>query len=686
MTGKINIQAGSNNEMVRVISANASFDNDLQKIQGEAYSGGAYKQWWSFCPLVTDLKGMEIAAQIPIMYNHFNDPEHRLGVIKASTDFKQLLVDGGLDGDTERGKRIIEAGKKIPWQLSHGAEIIESELVQEGETRVINGREFSGPIRHVTKSILREVSIVALGADSDTSLRIAAGLDNSHAKQKQQPKGENMNKQLREFIVAKYSLATTADETMILAHLSSVGTTIDAMQAEMDAQPTQTAPTTPAAPATPTTNDVAAAATANERHRVTAVTALLKDYPHMIEKAISAGWSLDHCQTVIDGVKGVTAGLPTNMNIIVKEPVQTTSGILEAALGFRAGINEQTLIKAHGEQVLDQADKLRGVSVKEAFIAACRMKNINVGVTLDQPTIQAGLSNTDLPTIMNNVAHKAMLQEFQAYPVTATKLCTVGDLSDYKEADRVRMTDIGDLEIVPAGGEVPSSQMGEETAKNKLDRYAKSFWLDEILIINDDLGAFLSIPKLFGSRAARMIDKVFYARLLSNPNNLFSTDNKNYLTGTTSALSLTALKAARTKFIQQVDLNGDPLSLTPKFLLVPSELEATAQELVVSTVLVGGTTATPSTNIVSKWDLEVVCSPYLDASKIANASETGWYLFGNPAQQDTFEIGYLKGQRTPIVTRGHFDLNRFGVGYRVAFPFGIREIDYRGMNFSTGVA
>ena len=37
------------------------------------------------------------------------------------------------------------------------------------------------------------------------------------------------------------------------------------------------------------------------------------------------------------------------------------------------------------------------------------------------------------------------------------------------------------------------------------------------MIINDDLGAFMKVPTAMGNRAARLIDQLFFSRLLSNP-------------------------------------------------------------------------------------------------------------------------------------------------------------------------
>ena len=111
----------------------------------------------------------------------------------------------------------------------------------------------------------------------------------------------------------------------------------------------------------------------------------------------------------------------------------------------------------------------------------------------------------------------------------------------------------------------------------------------------------------------------------------------------------------------------------------------TARELVTATTVVTGEAATrPAANVAGKG-LEVVTSPYLEAEGYAGNSATGWYLFGDPNLVDTFEVGYLKGRKEPIVERGEFDLSNFGISYRVSHHFGVREQGTVGMAFAKGV-
>ena len=100
--------------------------------------------------------------------------------------------------------------------------------------------------------------------------------------------------------------------------------------------------------------------------------------------------------------------------------------------------------------------------------------------------------------------------------------------------------------------------------------------------------------------------------------------------------------------------------------------------------MVGGTQAIPNVNVLSNYGLEVASSSYLNNASYAGHSATGWYLFGDPNQVDTFEIGYLEGRETPTVERGEVDFDTLGISFRVFFDVGVREQDYRGMFFATG--
>lgn len=707
---------GESPDYIQYVEATGQTYRDLTKVSGVAYSGGMMNLGWRDL-VVVDIASMEMAPQIPLLLAHWNDPEARLGVVTAKKSGHQLLVSGGIDTTDPKGRYVVEAGKKIDWQLSIGADVTKSEFIfiPEGEERTINGQKFLGPFVHVTKALLREVSIVAVGADIATHLKIAAGFkitDTPPSPIPQNKKENQMDKKLLEFIRAKYSLGPDWDETAIKAHLTTVGSNVEAEKADMvkaAAQGGSTGATSsspaPSSPATVTAGDpdfqgvvsqtvekALKAAREQENSRIAEINKLTAEYPDIREKAISAGWSKTQTEQAVEVLKAYASKLPgATGNIIVRNGPSVDASALEASLSFQCGIKEDIIKATCGEKAMDIADKhLRGMGLKDVMVEACRLEGKNVGVAFNNDTIKAAFSTVSLPGILSNVANKKALQAYNAIDSIASKLCSVGDLNDFKEAERVRLVDVGDLELVGADGELKDSTVSEDRATNKLSTYGKVFTLTRKMIYDDDLGEFLKIPTAFGSRGKRKIDQVFFSRLLSNPvqadgKALFSTEHKNYIGGTASALGVESLEKAITKFMDQVDSDGQPISVSPKFLLVPTMLFPTAQRLTMSTLLIGGGDAViPAANVIANYGLIPVASPYLTNATYTGNSDTGWYLFGDPNQVDTFEIGYFRGKKSPTVELGETNFNTLGMSFRVYFDFGVREQDHRGIVFNKG--
>jgi hypothetical protein len=215
------------------------------------------------------------------------------------------------------------------------------------------------------------------------------------------------------------------------------------------------------------------------------------------------------------------------------------------------------------------------------------------------------------------------------------------------------------------------------------------------MIYNDDLAAFMKVPEGMGARAARKIDQLFFTRLLGNPlqgdgKNLFHADHKNWQDGADTALSGDSLTMAIQLFLDQTDADGQPINVSPRFLLVPTTLKMTARELLNSVTFFATGSSNkariPTYNALADEEIEVVTSPYLSNTNYTGGSSKAWYLFADPAVVDTFEIGYLKGRRVPTVEQGETDFDTLGIKFRVYFDLGVREQDHRGVTKFKGEA
>ena len=161
------------NELLEITAA-AENSGARAKVKGVAYSGAKIRLggWWH--PVVVDVNAMEVPSEVPILANHENHTSSRIGIAKVKKVDGRLEIDGEIVAKGEVADPIVEQAKAgAKWQVSIGAEVTDAVFVKAGKI-LINGKEHEGPLNHVTKSTLREISVVAVGADKDTSLAIAA--------------------------------------------------------------------------------------------------------------------------------------------------------------------------------------------------------------------------------------------------------------------------------------------------------------------------------------------------------------------------------------------------------------------------------------------------------------------------------------------------------------------------------
>jgi hypothetical protein len=622
--------------------------------EGLAYSGGFLRLPGWDLPVIVDLSGLEIDGEIPLLADHDNKTRSRLGVVRASIRGENLYFSGEILSENEVAKNIVA---QQSWQVSIGAEPRQSSKVASG-TKFINGRTVNAPFYWVQFSKLREISIVPVGVDSNTKMIVASQM----------------------YLIGGKELAENEKEIPVVV-----------------APPVQSPPEPKQVQASINTEDLLKA----ERNRISSIRGVCQGENADIEqRAIEAGWSVEQtCKELLPVVRASRPTPPAPAIQAKNQPDRMKA--IEASFCMRAGFTDEILVKTYGEQTIEAALK-EPASLHVLFEAACEREGKAHPRSFDNETIRAAFSTVSLPGTLGNVANKALMKAYADTQIYATRLCTSGDLNDFKTHERYRITDMGILEQVAPDGEIKHGSLNEQKATNKLETYGKQICLTRQMIINDDLGAFLKIPTMIGVRAAKMIDRLFFTRLLSNPTMedtvaLFHTaTHRNYRANADTALSATSLQFGISKILLQYDADGQPLDLSPRFLVVPPELKWTAIELTKSQLMIttggdtigGAVTTKPALNALSLDGLEVLTPPYLSNSAYSGYSAVAWYLFCDPAAAgvETFEIGYLRGKRTPTIEQGETDWNTLGQWYRVYFDIGVREQDFRGMYKGKGEA
>ena len=512
--------------------------------------------------------------------------------------------------------------------VSVGYAIYRYEVLEDEDTKSTNGR-FNGPAYVVTDWEPLEISIVSVPADP--TVGVGRSAEEIHTSIDTQEDNTRMD---QEKTLEVQEVKSTPVET---------GITQEDLQKAME----------------------------QERKRTSEITALFRDFDvEGADEAIVMGVSVDEARAmVMDQLRARNKG------------VSVTMGEAESDK-FRAAAQDAVLMAA-GIPVADAApgaQELRGHSMVELAREALQREGLkaNFGDNMELAR-QAINSTSTFPAIMANLANKSVMVGFNEAETTYQIWAGKGSNRDFKEAARVALSEAGNLELVPEGGQFQQDFLGEASARTKVATYGKLFSLTRQAIINDDLGLFSKIATKYGSAAKRLVNKMVYAQLTGNvkmQDNVALFDSKHgNVAATGEALSVKAIAKAITAMRRQKGITGDAtLNITPKYLVVPPELEVTAYQIVNSTAAVDGV----NSGVVNPYKGRFVV--------VADAELTdpdAWYLVADASQHDTIDVTYLNGVETPrLETRQGFEVD--GIEYKVAFDVGVDAIDFRGLYKNAG--
>lgn len=513
--------------------------------------------------------------------------------------------------------------------VSVGYAINRYEVLEDEDTKSTNGR-FNGPAYVVTDWEPLEISIVSVPADP--TVGVGRSAEEIHT-----------------------SIDTQEDNTRM------------DQEKNLEVQEVKSAPVE-----TGLTQADLQKAMEQERKRTSEITAMFRDFDvEGADEAIVLGKSVEEArEMVMDQLRARNKG------------VSVTMGEAESDK-FRAAAQDAVLMAA-GIPVADAApgaQELRGYSMVEMARESLRRESdstVNFGDNME--LARAAINSTStFPAIMSNLANKSVMVGFNEAETTYQIWAGKGSNRDFKEAARVALSEAGTLELVPEGGQFKQDSFGEASARTKVATYGKLFSLTRQAIINDDLGLFSKIATKYGFAAKRLVNKMVYAQLTGNvkmQDNVALFDAKHgNVASTGEALSVKAIAKAITAMRRQKGIQGEAtLNITPKYLVVPPELEMTAYQIVNSTAAVDGVNSG-------------VANPYKGRFiVVADAELTdpdAWYLVADATQHDTIEVTYLNGVETPrLETRQGFDVD--GIEYKVAFDCGVSALDFRGVFKNAG--
>lgn len=406
---------------------------------------------------------------------------------------------------------------------------------------------------------------------------------------------------------------------------------------ERKATPTPAA----SAPATPAIdeNQVRFAAVQEERQRVSDITAtcITAGLPNeFAQSLISDGKTINEARAaVIEEVAKRSNPAPTGQGASVTgedEAVKIRSAIID-------GIMSRSVPGSVDLKGNEKATAYRNMRLLDIAKDRLRAKGESFSMLSEQEIVKRAWATTDYADLLTSTLDRTLRRFYEGSVDDWKFIARQENAVDFREKTGIKVDGAVTFEEIPEGGEYRESPiLQSEKATIKLKKYGRRYSISDIAIINDDLGVFSRLPRIMAIGAQQFQSEQVWDNIISNNN---APDGKamfiaahNNLATSGAVISETTLSTARTAMRRQTSPAGHKLGIRPKYLLVPPELETTAEKIV-SSVLASATT---DVNVFAN-KLQVVVSDALTDKK-------AWYLVADPATTiaDGIIYAYLNGQ------------------------------------------
>lgn len=609
-----------------------------------------------------------------------------------------VIGEAHLNLDTQRGKAaavLVSAGDLT--DLSVGYEFADKDVLKlkAGETKLVYGREYSGPANVMKKWTLKEVSLVAIGADIDAKIRA----------EPQDCEGSNAP-----------DASHLGNDTPALGE--------GGLMEERTMEPEPKTPASPEAGGAPPVTikaaepiDLAAIRAEGvkaERERCAAIRefgAIAGTKPELIESLISDGKTQTEARAAILADKRDREKIPTGT------PYVEVTG--DARETFRKHAIDSMLVRA-GILSLEKAEKGCERFVRHRMMDLLResleLRGIRTGTTptdqlaMLEPRTERRLTTRELqmlsergsapgavgvddfPNVTLSAANKAAGIGFNSYPATWQKWCRKRIVSSFADQHVIKISGFDLLpELTDDKAEVSYLTSSDVRELWSSKQYAGLTTISDKAVTEDDLSIF-RIPFRLGRSEQYTIENMVYYVLLSNPTllenaiALFHANRGNYVAAGTQPTTA-ALTAAFSYFQLVEEPNGEALGLNPSFLLAPVALKTAIDTYIVSPYLSGQTNPVP--NPYANW-VQPIYVPLLSkgatikgrATPTQTGSATAWYVVCGPDAADTIEVGFVNTDQ-PLLESDR-PLEWLGTRYRIAINAGCGPVDWRGMYRNDG--
>jgi len=429
-----------------------------------------------------------------------------------------------------------------------------------------------------------------------------------------------------------------------------------------------------------------------ERGRQAALRELARDdvSPELLTKALDEGWAVE--KAAPEFLKDVRDKRHEPVRIGQDRGEELNSVLTDTIL-----LGNDPTFSGIDEKARANAEQFNGIGLHDLARIVIGRSGKSVPHDRDR-MFSTAISTASFPEILGAAMRRSMHKEYTEYDGNYMKIAAPLEARDFREHTDLKLSEFAAIERLNDAGEFKHDTLTESKEVYSVDTYGKRFALTRKTWINDDLNAFAKIPGKLGRAAARNIDDLGFAMLISNSgvgptmseDSLYLFDSAgttrptaNYKTGAAASkmddTGLTNLKILM-RLIKHGSVN---IRVRPKFVLVPVALEHAARKIIESQELMQVSTATsgavatavfPTKNI-HQGSLQILVESTLDGGTNGTVA---WYLVADPKEVPSLGFVYLRGNRTPTLERKD-PVDVLGIGWRVYHDAGVAAVDWRGI-------
>jgi len=375
----------------------------------------------------------------------------------------------------------------------------------------------------------------------------------------------------------------------------------------------------------------------------------------------------------------------------IGHPAQTVAVTRDAGdtllRGIAAGLEARIRPGKLQGEAAELGREFRGYTLLELTRQYLESRGVNTrGMSKTELVTRGFHSTSDFPLLFSNLAGKTLDAAYQEEPHTWRPIARQRNLPDFKQANDLIVAGALTPEPLLEGGEYKAGTLSEAQHTWKLATYARKVTLSRQCIINDDLSAMERVPEMLGRGFRRLESNIIWGLITGNAVTsvdnvaLFNAAHNNMGGSTGLTISTTGFNTAKKAMRKQTDIAGNTINLTPSYLMVPTDLEATAIQFLFPTGYAPSARTGDNGPVVNAQTagIQLIVEPRLDGAADV------FYLAASPGAVEGIVYGYLAGEEGPTVTTTE-KRDPDGVELLARFDFGAAVKDFRGFYRSKNV-